>query len=116
MHNIVYDKEKKALVATLSGNIGIEQANGMLADFKKAVAGLNAKEHILVIQPEKISASLLVIPILQSFIQMVGQLNFKKIYIIDSDKYAGIIKQSLSGYSVGNNIVFASSIKDALNK
>lgn len=116
MHNIVYDKSKKALIASLSGTISIDQANAMLTDFKKAVQGLNAKEHILVIHPEKISASLLIIPILQSFVQLVGQMNFKKIYLIDSDQYAGIIKQSLSGYSVSDNVAFASSVKDALDK
>ena len=116
MHNIVYDQSKKALVATLSGSIGIDQANAMLTDFKKATQNLNAKEHILVIHPENISASLLVIPIIQSFVQLADQMNFKKIYLIDTDKYAGIIKQSLSGYSVADNVVFASSVREALNK
>jgi hypothetical protein len=116
MHNIVYDKNKKALVATITGNIGTEEANTMLSDFKKSVQGLNAKEHILIISPENISASLFVLPILQSFIQFVGQLNFKKIYLINSNKYAAIIKQSLNSYGVANSVQYANSIPEALSK
>jgi hypothetical protein len=115
MHNIVYNKSKKALIATLSGNIGIDQANTMLSDFKKSVININAKEHILIINPENISASLFVLPILQSFIQMVAQLNFKRIYLVNSDKYAAIIKQNLSNYGVADSIRYAASVSEALS-
>lgn len=115
MHSIVYNKDKKALIVSLSGNIGVEQANAMLEDFKKAVGGLNAKENILIISPENVSASFLVLPVLQSFIQMIGQLTFKKIYLINSDKYAAIIKQGLSSYGVADSVKYAASIEEALN-
>ena len=114
MHSITLDKGKKALIAALSGNIGVDQANAMLGDFKKSVSEINPKDHVLIINPENISASLFVLPILQSFVHLVGQLNFKKIYLVNSDKYAGIIKQGLSGYSVANNIAYVDSVKDAL--
>lgn len=115
MHKIEYDKNNRVLITSLSGNIGIEQANQMLVDFKKAVNGLNTKETILVISPENISASFLVLPILQNFIMTVSQLKFKKIFLINSDKYAAIIKQSLSSYGLAESVRYASSIKEALN-
>ncbi|MDF2841471.1 MAG: hypothetical protein K0Q99_2243 [Clostridia bacterium] len=116
MHKIVSDKKKKTLVATISGNIGIEQANTMLADFKNSIEGINAKETTLIISPENISANIFVLPILQSFIQLIGQLNFNRIILIDSDKYAGMIKQSLSSYSVASRINYANSLGEALSK
>lgn len=116
MHEIVYNKNKKAIIATISGNIGIEQANSMLLDFNKSVNGINAKEHILIISPENISASLFVLPIIQNFIQIVAKLKFKKIYLINSDKYAAIIKQSLNNYGVYDSLVYASSVAESLNK
>lgn len=116
MHNISYDKNKKALIASISGNISVDDANAMLMDFKRSVSGLNAKEHVLVISPENVSASLFVLPILQSFIQVVSQLKFKKIYLINSDKYAGIIKQSLSSNGMSDSVQFANSVREALNK
>lgn len=115
MHNIVHDKSKKALIATLSGNIGVEQANSMLTDFKQSISNLNTKEHILIINPVNISASIFVLPILQSFIQLIGQLSFKRIYLINTDKYAAMIKQSLGGYGLADNINYADNISDALN-
>lgn len=115
MHNLIIDKGKKALIAGLSGNIGIEQANEMLSDFKKTVAGINTKEYIFIINPENISASIFVLPILQNFLQLVAQLNFKKIHLVNSDKYAGIIKQSLGSYGIANSVVYAGSVKEALN-
>jgi hypothetical protein len=116
MHEIVYNKNKKALIATLSGNIGIEQANKMLSDFKNSVNGLNAKEHILIISPENISASLFVLPIIQNFIQIVAKLSFRKIYLVNSDKYADIIKRSLNSYGVQDSLEYTSSVAEALNK
>ncbi|OGO78798.1 MAG: hypothetical protein A2Y23_12595 [Clostridiales bacterium GWB2_37_7] len=77
---------------------------------------LNVKEHILIISPENITASLFVLPILQSFIQLIGQLNFKKIYIIDSDNYAAMIKQGLSSYGVTANVRYVKSVREALNE
>jgi hypothetical protein len=115
MHNIVYNKNKKALIATISGNISIDQANTMLSDFKKSVININAKDHILIINPENISASLFVLPILQSFIQVVAQLNFKRIYLINSDKYAAIIKHNLSNYGVADSLRYAASVSEALS-
>lgn len=115
MHNIVHDKGKRAVIASLSGNIGVDQANSMIEDFKKTVSGINSKEHILIINPDNITASLFVLPILQGFIQMVAQLNFKKIYLINSDKYAAVIKQSLGGFGLGDKVRYAANIKDALN-
>lgn len=116
MHEIVYNKNKKALIATISGNIGIDQANRMLLDFKSSVNGLNANEHILIINPENISASLFVLPIIQNFIQIVAKLKFKKIYLINSDKYADIIKQSLNNYGVNDSLEYASSVAESLSK
>jgi len=116
MYEIVYNKNKKALIATLSGNIGIEQANSMLLDFKNSVNGLNAKESILIISPENISASLFVLPIIQNFIQIVAKLKFKKIYLINSDRYADIIKQSLNNYGVNDSLEYASSVAESLSK
>jgi hypothetical protein len=116
MHEIVYNKNKKALIATISGNIGIDQANRMLMDFKNSVNGLNANEHILIINPENISASLFVLPIIQNFIQIVAKLKFKKIYLINSDKYADIIKQSLNNYGVIDSLEYASSVAESLSK
>lgn len=116
MHEIVYNKNKKALIATISGNIGIEQANRMLLDFKNSINGLNAKDHILIISPENISASLFVLPIIQNFIQIVAKLKFKKIYLVNSDKYADIIKQSLNNYGVSDNLEYASSVAESLSK
>jgi hypothetical protein len=116
MHEIVYNKNKKALIATISGNIGIEQANRMLSDFKNSVNGLNANEHILIINPDKVSASLFVLPILQNFIQIIAKLKFKKIYLINSDKYADIIKQSLNNYGVNDSLEYASSVAESLSK
>ena len=116
MYNTIINKNKKALVASLSGNIGIDQANTMVIDFKKSISGLNTKEYILIISPENLSASILLIPILQSFIQMVAQLKFKKIYLINSDKYAAIIKQSLSNYGVADSLRYAASVGEALNE
>ena len=116
MHEIVYNKNKKAIIAMLSGNIGVDQANNMLLDFKKSVNGLNAKEHILIISPENISASLFVLPIIQNFIQIVAKLEFKKIYLINSDKYADIIKRSLNNYGVSDSLVYATSIEECLKK
>jgi hypothetical protein len=116
MHEIVYNKNKKALIATISGNIGIDQANRMLLDFKDSVNGLNANEHILIINPENISASLFVLPILQNFIQIIAKLKFKKIYLINSDKYADIIKQSLNNYGVNDSLEYASSVAESLGK
>ena len=116
MHEIVYNKNKKALIASISGNIGIEQANKMLLDFNYSVNGLNATEHILIINPENISASLFVLPIIQSFIQIVAKLKFKKIYLINSDRYADIIKQSLNNYGVSDSLEYASSVAESLSK
>lgn len=116
MYEIVYNKNKKALIATLSGNIGIEQANKMLLDFKNAVNGLNSKESILIISPENISASLFVLPIIQNFIQIIAKLKFKKIYLINSDRYADIIKQSLKNNGVNDSVEYASSVAEALRK
>lgn len=116
MYEIVYNKNKKALIATLSGNIGIEQANKMLLDFKNAVNGLNSKESILIISPENISASLFVLPIIQNFIQIIAKLKFKKIYLINSDRYADIIKQSLKNNGVNDSVEYASSVAEALIK
>jgi|GEM_PF-6098052 len=116
MHSIIHDKSKKALITSLAGNIGVDQANAMLLDFKKAVGGIETKEHILIICPDNITASLFVLPILQNFIQMVGQLSFRKIYLINSDKYAAIIKQSLASYGIADRVRYSASIKDALNE
>lgn len=116
MHEISYSKNKKAIIATLSGNFGVDQANTMLLDFKKSINGINAEEHILVISPENISASLFVLPIIQNFIQIVAKLKFKKIYLINSDKYADIIKRSLNNYGVNNSVEYAASIDEALRK
>ncbi|MDF2889654.1 MAG: hypothetical protein K0R80_21 [Clostridia bacterium] len=114
MHNIIIDKRKKAIIATLSGNVGIEQANNMLTDFKKSLSGLNIQEYILVISPDNLSTSFLVLPILQNFIQLVAQLKFKKIVLINSDKYAALIKQSLSNYGVADSLRYAASVDEAL--
>jgi hypothetical protein len=114
MHNIIIDKRKKAIIASLSGSIGIDQANNMLMDFKKSVSGLNAAEHILIISPDNLSTSFLVIPILQNFIQLVAQLKFKKIILVNSDKYASIIKQSLNNYGVADSLRYAASVNEAL--
>lgn len=116
MHEILYNKNKKAIIATLSGNIGVDQANTMLSDFKKSISGINAEEHILIISPENISASLFVLPIIQSFIQLVAKLKFKKIYLVNSDKYADIIRRSLSSYGVNDSVEYAGSIEESLRK
>lgn len=114
MHNITLDKSKKTMLAAISGNIDVSQANTMLADFKKAAFGINTKEFILIINPENISANLFVIPILQSFISLISEMRFKRIFLINTDKYAALIKQQLANTGVGESISFASSIKEAM--
>jgi hypothetical protein len=114
MHEIAYNKSKKAIIASLSGYIGVEEANDIFSGFKKSIGGINAKENILVINPENISSSLLVLPMLQSLIQTIGLLGFKKIYIINSDKYAGIIKQGLNNYGISGSVKYVNNIDEAL--
>lgn len=114
MHKLEYDKSKKSLVATLSGNIGVQEANSMLLDFKNAVKELNTEDINLIIYPNNISASLFVLPIVQNFIQLVSQLNFKKIYLINTDKYAEIIKQSLASYGMSDKIYYVRNLREAL--
>lgn len=116
MHSISFDKGKKAMMANLSGNIGVDQANQMLSDFKKVTAGINTREYILIINPENITASIFVLPILQSFLQLVAQLCFSKIYLVNSDKYAGIIKQSLNSYGIANSVAYVNNMGEALNR
>lgn len=115
MHNIVYDKNKKALIATLSGNISVEQGNAMLMEFKQSAAGINPRETKLIIHQDNLTASLFILPILQSFLQLVGQLRFKEIYLVNSEKYASMIKQSLSNYGIENSIRYASTVKEVLS-
>ncbi len=115
MHDILQNKAKKTLVATISGNIDVSQANTMLSDFKKKTFGLNTKEYVLIINPENLSANIFVIPILQSFLSLVSELKFKRIYIVNSDKYSALIKQQLGNSDVAASLKFASSVKEALN-
>lgn len=115
MHNIVQNKTRKTLVATLTGNIDINQANAMLSDFKKIIDGLNTKDYVLIINPENITANIFVIPILQSFINLVAELKFKRIYLINTDKYAALIKQQLGNTDVAASIKFAANVNEALN-
>lgn len=115
MHNIKEDKARKILIASLSGSIDIPQANAMLSDFKKATAGLNSKQYVLIINPENISAGLFVIPILQNFIKLVSELRFKRIYLTNSDKYAALIQQHLANTEVASTLRFAASVTDAVN-
>jgi hypothetical protein len=116
MHEILYNKNKKAIIASLSGNIGVDQANAMLIDFKKNTNSINAEEHTLIISPENISASLFVLPLLQNFIQIIAKLKFRKIYLVNSDKYADIIKRSLNNYGVNTSIEYVASVDEALKK
>jgi hypothetical protein len=116
MHEILYNKNKKAIIASLSGNIGVDQANAMLIDFKKNTNSINAEEHTLIISPENISASLFVLPLIQNFIQIIAKLKFRKIYLVNSDKYADIIKRSLNNYGVNTSIEYVASVDEALKK
>jgi hypothetical protein len=114
MHDIVQDKKRKVIITTLSGYIDVNQANDMLTDFKKKTEGVSTKDYVLIINPENISANIFVIPILQSFVKLVSELGFRKIYLVNSDKYAGIIKQQLANTDVAGSLRFASDVSEAL--
>jgi hypothetical protein len=88
----------------------------MLIDFKKNTNSINAEEHTLIISPENISASLFVLPLIQNIIQTIAKLKFRKIYLVNSDKYADIIKRSLNNYGVNTSIEYVASVDEALKK
>lgn len=115
MYNIMQDKERKILVVTLTGNIDTNQANTVLNEFKKTIASLISKDYILIINPENISANLFVIPILQSFVKLISELHFKRIYLTNSDKYAALIKQQLVNTDVATSLSFAADLKQILD-
>ncbi|MDF2520796.1 MAG: hypothetical protein K0R84_1424 [Clostridia bacterium] len=109
MYSITIDKVNKAFIANISGNVDVNQANVILKDFKNNAATINPKDYILIVNPENVSGNIFVFPILQSFLNLVAELKFKRIYLVNSDKNANLIEAA-------STLRFAGSVKEALNK
>lgn len=116
MHEFKINKEKKLFIADMKARIDMNEATKIISEYQEMIKTFNVNEYTFILSGRTVvPSSLFVLPMIQKFVRLCYDTNFKKFFFIGDETqntYARNLVKNTN--NLGKDITIATSMDQVM--